>query len=98
MQVELDAADTTGSIVILGVNSIGAESGNAAVTNGRSLAWLQDTAAQAVWESWQVAYRDVVILDRANERVGAFNLTEHDLSVPAEFATLKQILLDLAAN
>jgi hypothetical protein len=66
------------------------------MTTGRTLAWLQDNAAQAVWDSWQVTYRDLVILDRKNWRIGVFNLTEHNLAVPAEYATLKQKLLDAA--
>jgi hypothetical protein len=32
-----------------------------------------------VWTSWEIVYRDVVIVDDANERIGVYNLTEHDL-------------------
>ena len=97
MQAELDAGGDSAAIAILGVNGIGLESGNASVTSGRVLPWLQDTEAQAVWESWQVTYRDVVILDGENHRVGVFNLTAHDLAEPGEYAALRQMLLDAAA-
>jgi hypothetical protein len=94
MQVEIDAADTTRSIQILGLNGIGHESGNSAATNGRVLPMLQDIPSQDVWCYWKVTYRDVVILDRENIRVGVFNLTEHSLADSTNFLTLKQMLLD----
>lgn len=96
MQKELDAAGTKLSIQILGVNGIGAEPGNASVTQGRTIPWLQDVEAQQVWKSWNVAYRDVIVLDAKNHKVTTYNLTTYDLAQPANQAALKKILIDTA--
>lgn len=66
------------------------------MTAGRTLPWLQDTQGQNVWEEWSVIWRDVVILDPQNNVRGVFNLTEHDLGMPANYAALKKMLLDAA--
>ena len=96
MQPELDAAAPPVEIELLGVNRIGSETGNASITSGRTLPWLQDTQQQDVWVDWQVTYRDVVILDEENRRIGVFNLTEHDLADTAQYAALKTMLLEAA--
>ena len=82
-----------GSVAILGVNGPGAEAGNAAMCDGRDLPWLQDTPAEHVWTQWQVVYRDVIILDAENKEIAVFNLTDHDLSDPAEYAALRALLV-----
>jgi len=64
----------------------------------RDLPWLQDTARDDVWGSWDVAYRDLVILDADNRKVAVFNLTEHNLDDPAEVDALRQLLLDAAGR
>ncbi len=83
-------------IDILGVNSAGLESGNASITAGRTLPWLQDTTTANVESSWQAGYRDVVIVDSKNFRLQAFNLTDNDLSVQANYEALKKLLTDTA--
>lgn len=90
MQDEINADG--GGVQILGVNEVGHESGNATMTNGRALPWLQETAGQPVWTPWAVEYRDVIILDGANRRIGTYNLTEFPLSDPANYAELKAML------
>lgn len=74
------------------MNQTGYEAGNAAICNGRTIPWLQETADEQVWEAWAVTYRDVVILDGNNVVVGVYNLTEHDLSDPANRDALKKKL------
>jgi len=76
------------------VNATGLESGNDLVTALGDIPWLQDNALTDVWGAWEVTYRDVVILNAENQPVGVFNLTEHDLAVPGEFAALEALLLD----
>jgi hypothetical protein len=44
-------------------------------TEDHDLPLLQDTEAEDVWNVWAITYRDVVILDADNVRVGVFNLT-----------------------
>jgi hypothetical protein len=76
------------------VNQAGFEAQNDLMTAGRTLPWLQDRADVDVWLAWAVEYRDVIILDAQNRRVDVYNLTLHDLGDPANFAALKQKLLD----
>jgi hypothetical protein len=78
---------------ILGVNGIGSESGNAQICAGRSIPWLQDVPEEDVWTKWAPTYRDVVILNDANEIVAVYNLTEHNLAEPANFAALRTLLV-----
>ncbi len=74
------------------MNAAGLEATNATFVEGKTLPLLQDTTAANVWSSWKVTYRDVVILDAANHREGAYNLTDHDLSVAANRDELKSML------
>ncbi len=96
MQKELDAIPTKVPIRLLGVNEKGLESGNASFTTGRTLAWLQDTAADDVWTSWQVTFRDVVVLDAENYRAAVYNVTVHNLSDPINYDQLKNLLVAVA--
>jgi len=96
MQAEIDTLALDTSVSILGVNGVGQEAGNDAVCQGRQLPWLQDVAETDVWNAWGVTYRDVVILDRDNHFLRAYNLTTHNLGDPAAYADLKQILVEAA--
>jgi hypothetical protein len=89
--------DELGTGRILGVNAVGSEAGNDAICTGRDLPWLQDTADQHVWSQWQVTYRDVIVLDEDNGRIEVYNLTDHDLSDPANYAALLALLLAAGA-
>jgi hypothetical protein len=97
MQDELAAEGLSLAIQILGVNPAGMESGNADMCSGRDLPWLQEPAGVSVWTSWAVTYRDVVIVNAANETVTAYNLTTHDLGTPADYAALKALLRSAAS-
>jgi hypothetical protein len=72
------------------------------MTAGKSLPWLQDVDADAnqssdVWyDSWNVTYRDVFILDGSNSFVEAFNLTEHNLANAEDYEALRTKLIDAA--
>lgn len=59
---------------------------------------MQDDAEAMVWESWEATWRDVWILDQDNEPVTVFNLTEHNLSDPDEYAALKTLLVEAAGG
>ncbi len=83
---------------ILGVNAAGAEAGNAAVCAGRHLPWLQDTVADSAWTSWGVVYRDVFVLDPDNRVERVYNLTTNNLATPANYDTLKAILITAASE
>ncbi|MCA9750694.1 MAG: hypothetical protein KC591_00765 [Gemmatimonadetes bacterium] len=86
------------TLQIAGINPAGLESGNSSITAGRDLPWLQETATDDVWGDWAVTYRDVVILNEANERIEAYNLTVHDLAIPTNKETLKAKLREAAGG
>lgn len=93
------------SIQIVGINEKGQESGNANVTNGRQLPWLQDVDVNPqnnisdVWyDSWKIEYRDVVVVDRAGNEAGRYNLTSHSLGVEENYNVMRQMFLDSAKN
>ena len=67
-----------------------------AMTAGKTIPLLQDTAEQNVYLAWAVTYRDVVILDASNEVVGVYNLTANDLGLAENRAALKAMLLSAA--
>lgn len=101
MQQELRSSYPALHIELLGINEKGQEPGNASATAGRTLPWLQDVDANVdgksdVFTSWQVALRDVVILDGTNAKVGVYNLNSHDLANSTNFATLREMLVDAA--
>jgi hypothetical protein len=98
MQKEIDAMGAPADIAILGVNQLGHERANATACEGKDLPWLQETPEELVWSRWEVAYRDVVILDRDNVRTAVYNLTEHDLADPANYEALKALLLGGGGN
>jgi hypothetical protein len=93
LQDDLDALGLPVAVHILGVNDIGQESGNTSMTAGRDLPWLQDVPAASVWQSWNVTFRDVVILDEKNFPIAVYNLTVHDLGDPKNYAELKALLV-----
>lgn len=97
MQDEITAEGWAQDTRILGVNAIGQEVGNPSAIVGKDLPWLQDTAAAGVWTLWGAEWRDVVILDGANRKVGVYNLTTHDLANPANYLELKSMLHAAAA-
>ena len=101
MQYELDLGYPDLDFQILGVNEFGHESGNDLVTPGTDLPWLQDAdvdldGSSDVWTSWDVDYRDVVILDATNTKVGVFNLTSHGLQEPDNYNSLRNMLVEAA--
>lgn len=98
MQEEILTANPDSKVRLLAVNQLGYESGNALMASAGDAPWLQETAASPSWRPWKVVYRDTVILDGQNRRVGVFNLTDHDLQQPAEYAALKAMLLAAAGE
>lgn len=98
MQDEIDALQLARRVDILGVNAVYNESANGLMTAGRDLPWLQDMPAVDAWTAWAVQWRDVVVLDRANNRVHVYNLTAHNLADPAYYAALKGVLVAAASR
>jgi hypothetical protein len=76
--------------------------GNPTVTALGDIPWLQDVDADSncladVWfDSWNVTYRDVIILDGHNVQVGVYNLSTYDLGVAANYNAFRQMLITAA--
>ncbi len=83
-------------IHILGINQVGQERDNDLNCEGRDIPWLQETTTALAWVPWDVNYRDVIILDEANRRIAAFNLTSNNLATDANYQALKTLLLEAA--
>ena len=101
LQDELGSTYPLLKITLLGVNLQGLESGNSQAVSGRDLGLLQDVdanhdSASDAWTLWNVAWRDLVILDAKNSKLSVFNLTEHNLATASEYATLRELLVDAA--
>jgi hypothetical protein len=97
LQDEILAANPASKVRVIGVNQTGQEAWNAVAVEGNLAPWLQD-ADNAVWGSWEAAWRDVVVLDTENRKVAVFNLFEHDLSNRDDYAALRALLLAAAGE
>lgn len=86
------------------MNPANLEIGNAEATEGRDIPWLQDVDEDGDGESdnwltsWPFTYRDVVIVDANSVAVDTFNLTVKSLEEPDSYATLRQMLIDVAES
>jgi hypothetical protein len=98
LQDEIDALGGVPrlDVSLLGINGIGDESGNASITSGRDIPWLQDVEAYQAWTTWGITYRDVVILDEDNVVVDVYNLTAHSLADTNNYNALRGMLLEAA--
>ena len=52
---------------------------------------LADQASAPAWESWNVTYRDVVILDEKNECYAVYNVTGNNIEEPANYEAIKAL-------
>jgi hypothetical protein len=93
IQTDMDANGYP--IQIIGVNEAGFEAGNEDMTSNRTLPLLQDTDDANAWELWEVAYRDVYVMDKEGTVRFRFNLTVHDLSKPENYNALSNALIEL---
>ena len=96
MQAELEVERPDLVIHLLAVNEIGHDSGIPDMAAEGALPILQDDTVALVWDNWDATWRDVFVLDGENETDTVYNLTDHDLSDPANYETLKALLIGLA--
>ena len=80
------------------MNEEGHESGCDGMSELGDLPLLQDTEDANVWDSWDVTYRDVIILNDENERVAVFNLTTYSLSDDDNYEALRSLLISTASG
>lgn len=77
------------------MNEVGYEGANDTFTDGRDLPWLQDTADVDVWNTWDVTYRDVIVLDSTGAYAATYNLTTNDLGEADKYDELEALLLSI---
>jgi hypothetical protein len=99
MQKEFDANYPKLDVQFVGVNQAGLEQGNAFITDGKDIPWLQDVDANGdgdsdVWTSWGMGHLDLLVLNAHNEPSGEFNLVQHSLGEGENYSALQQLILD----
>ena len=57
-----------------------------------------DSAELLIWEQWGGDWRDVFILNKQNEIMEVYNLTEHNLNDPSNYTELKEKLIAAAQS
>ena len=75
------------------MNAVGYESGTDEMSELGDAPVLQDTDDELVWESWEVTYRDVYILDGENRLHDVYNLTGYSLAVPENYDELRSMFI-----
>lgn len=58
---------------------------------------VHDSTTEGIWVRWESEWRDFYILNRQNELLEVYNLTQHNLNDPLNYQDLKQKLI-LAAQ
>jgi hypothetical protein len=86
------SSEHPGAVQLMAVNQVGHESSTDTMADLGDIPLLQDTAETDAWTTWNVEYRDVVIVNTEGKQVEAYNLTTYDLSNPDNYATLKDKL------
>ncbi|MHC4222651.1 MAG: hypothetical protein ACYSX0_08920 [Planctomycetota bacterium] len=98
MQQELEDEMPGFAIHMIGVNSIGAETGNASMVAGREIPWLQDTVDVGASVLWQAEHFHLIVLDEENVPILDRNLLDSDLMDPIHFDEMKAFLMGAAGG
>ena len=87
-----------GGVAVIGVSSkdTNVASSNAVITRNSVIPWLQDTAAEHLWEDAGAAKDDVYILDAQHKIVRAFSCYTYDLAVGAGRDSLRKWVRQVA--
>ena len=93
MQGELDEEYPDLDIKILSINQIGAENGTSSFSEIHALPMVNDNPTDDIWTEWDCEWRDFYILNKNNELLEVYNLTEHNLNDPVNYEELKQKLV-----
>jgi len=94
LQHDLDTNHADLGVEIVGINLADRDSGNASMTSGTDLPWLQDADNDGdgnsdVWHEWGAQLRDVMIVDEQNQLIETINLTLNDLADSSNYDSLK---------
>ena len=85
-------------IKMFAINQIGAETGTSSFTEAHALPMVNDNITDNIWVQWESIWRDFYILNRSNELIEIYNLTEHNLNDPLNYQELKQKILTAAQS
>ena len=80
-------------ITMFAINQIGAETGTSSFDETHALPMVNDNSTDNIWIQWESIWRDFYILNRNNELIEIYNLTEHNLNDPQNYQELKQKIL-----
>lgn len=81
-----------GGVAVIGINSkdTNVAASNAVITRNSVIPWLQDTAAEHLWDGAGASKDDVYILDGQHKIVRAFSCYTYDLAVGAGRDSLRK--------
>ncbi|MFK7931488.1 MAG: peroxiredoxin family protein [Myxococcota bacterium] len=86
------------AITVLGINQWGRESANADITEGHTIAWLQDTEDKDVWAKWPPAVtRELKIVGPDLIVAATFDLNVRDPGDESVQNEIEAALIDLAS-
>ena len=85
-------------IRLAGINKIPSASGIGSFTESMDLPVVQDSSELEIWDTWGADWRDVYLVNRDNVHVATYNLMTHDLRDAEDYAELKGMFEDLAAE
>jgi peroxiredoxin len=97
-RIAADLAAAGYDVPVVGVNAAGLEASNGAITEGRTLPWLQDTEDVDAWGSWGAVWRDAYVLDGDLRVLDKRNLTAFDLTNDDNAAAYAALLSELASS
>ncbi|MAA78850.1 MAG: hypothetical protein CL916_06285 [Deltaproteobacteria bacterium] len=97
MQNEISSEYPDLPIKILSINQIGAENGIDSFNETHALPMVNDNTGDDIWVQWGSQWRDFYILNKQNELLEVYNLTQNNLNDPLNYDELKQKLI-LAAQ
>ena len=96
MQNELNTMNLNASI--LGVNHMDKSSANQQMTEGRDIPWIQDVPTVNAWTTWDISYRDVIILNADNEYEATINVTTSNLTEADGYNSLMDLITEALSN
>jgi len=98
MQQEMDSESMGMPIHLFGINGPGTEGSIPDMVDGRMIPLLQDTIVDPVSGLWGAQHFDLVVLDADNMVATIINLGQNDLTDPANYAAMKEMLLEMATT
>lgn len=97
MATRLQSEEPAAAITILGINQAGRESANDVITDGHTLAWLQDTDEADVFGAWPPGQmRELKVVGPDGTVAGVFDLNTQDPADASVQTEIEDLMLSLA--